>query len=252
MATFLSTTIQELSISRASSFLFSQPSLHSIAYPTTFQSFPKLPFELRLKIYHLMLIPRYIHYNPQRALRSNLTLDSQIPPLLHINHESRTFAATQYSLHNLGARRLYLHLTLDVILWIRYPDSGSSSRAFRADANRLLQDTQNSSLDIPRFAISVKYWNRIVKKEFYRELYERIRGGVEMLWIVDDIYGAMEGEKIKGTRVGLRRWRKKDVGRGRELWRVWDEISGVENGDEEERLPEVEFKRVVFMLRNRA
>jgi hypothetical protein len=95
-------------------------------------------------------------------------------------------------------RRIYLHPTLGVILWIRYPGS-SSSRAFRADAQHLLQDTQTSPLDIPNFAISVKYWNRIVKKEVYRELYERIRGGAERLWVVDDVYGAMEGNRVSGA-----------------------------------------------------
>jgi hypothetical protein len=46
-------------------------------------------------------------------------------------------------------RRIYLHPTLGVVLWIRYPGSSSSSRAFRADAQHLLQDTQTSPLDIP-------------------------------------------------------------------------------------------------------
>jgi hypothetical protein len=87
-----------------------------------------------------------------------------------------------------------------------------------------------------------------VKKEVYRELYERIRGGAERLWVVDNVYGAMEGKRVRGARVGLRKWRRKVTGRREELWRMWDGMAGVENG--EEGLAEVGFKRVVFMLKN--
>jgi len=38
-----------------------------------------------------------------------------------------------------------------------------------------------------------------VKKEVYRELYERIRGGAERLWVVNDVYGAMEGKRVSGA-----------------------------------------------------
>jgi hypothetical protein len=38
-----------------------------------------------------------------------------------------------------------------------------------------------------------------VKKEVYRELYERVRGGAERLWVVDDVYGAMEGNRVSGA-----------------------------------------------------
>jgi hypothetical protein len=197
-----------------------------------------------------MLTPRYIHYNPTFAL--HLTLDPQIPPLLHISQESRSFALEWYKIHTLGTRRIYLHPTLDVVLWIRCPGSSSSSRAFRADAQHLLQDIQTSPLDIPNFAISIKYWNRIVKKAVYKELYERIRGGAERLWVVDDVYGAIEGKRVRGARVGLRKWKRKVTGRREELWRMWDGMAGVENveGEGEERLAEVGFKRVVFMLKN--
>jgi hypothetical protein len=149
-----------------------------------------------------MLTPRYIHYNPTFAL--HLTLDPQIPPLLHISQESRSFALEWYKIHTLGTRRIYLHPTLDVVLWIRCPgSSSSSSRVFRADAQHLLQDIQTSPRDIPNFAISIKYWNRIVKKADYKELYERIRGGAERLWVVDDVYGAIGGKRVRGARVGL-------------------------------------------------
>jgi len=38
-----------------------------------------------------------------------------------------------------------------------------------------------------------------VKKEVYRELYERIRAVAERLWVVDGVYGAMEGKGVSGA-----------------------------------------------------
>lgn len=161
MASYLSTALSDVQMSPT---------------PPSVYLFPRLPFELRLKIYNQMLTPRYIHYNPTFAL--HLTLDPQIPPLLHISQESRSFALEWYKLHTVGTRRIYLHPTLDVVLWIRCPGPSSSSRVFRADAQHLLQDIQTSPRDIPNFAISIKYWNRIVKKADYKELYERDRKSV--------------------------------------------------------------------------
>ena len=52
--------------------------------------------------------------------------------------------------------------------------------------------------------------------------------------------------------MGLRKWRMKVTGRREKLWRAWDGMAGVENGEGEgeERLAEVGFKRIVFMLKN--
>jgi hypothetical protein len=52
--------------------------------------------------------------------------------------------------------------------------------------------------------------------------------------------------------VGLRKWWRKVTGRREKLWRMWDGTAGVENGEgeREERLAEVGFKRIVFMLKN--
>ncbi|KAE9373289.1 hypothetical protein N431DRAFT_338140, partial [Stipitochalara longipes BDJ] len=217
--------------------------------------FPQLPFELRLKIYNLLITPRYLHYNRILALRSNLTLDPVIPPLLHVSCESRTFALSQYTIYLVGTRHLYLHPTLDVVLWIRYPGSGSSSRTFRADAQHLLQETStpNPPLGIPNLAISFKFWSRIVTKEIYSELYESIRSGVERLWIVSDVYRAMEAEKVRGARIMLKRGKKRimPVGKSEGLWRRWDGISGFDSADREggERLPDAEFKRVELVLK---
>ena len=59
-----------------------------------------------------------------------------------------------------------------------------------------------------------------MKKEVYKELYERIRGGAERLWVVDDVYGAMEGKRVRRARVGLRKWGSKVAGRREKLWRM--------------------------------
>jgi 2EXR family len=201
----------------------------------------------------LLITPRYIHYNITLASRSQLTLDSTIPPLLHTCHESRTFALEHYKLYTLGTRRLYLHLVLDTVLWIRYPSSSSSSRAFRTDAQRLLLETEAAGLEIPNFAISAKFWGRIVTKEIYRDLYERTRdGGIRTLSIVDDAYGSMECERVKGARVSLKKWRRKVTGKGEELWKMWDDLAGAadDGGEREGQLPEVGFKRVVFILKS--
>jgi hypothetical protein len=253
---YLATTISNLSISRRCSPFPSdlfEVSLYSTANTPTFHPFPNLPFELHLKIYRLTLTTRYIHYNSTLATRSHLALDSAIPPLLHVSHESRAFALEHYKLYTIGARQLYLHPLLDFILWIRYSGSSSSSRAFRSDARRLLQETEHVALEIPNLAISVKFWNRIVRKEIYRDLYERIRDGrVQRLSVVDDVYGPLECERARGVKVALKKWRKKVVGRGKELWKMWNEQAGLDNGGEREgTLPVIDFKRVMFVLKNR-
>lgn len=103
-----------------------------------------------------MLTPRYIHHNPALALHSDLVLDPAIPVLLHICHESREFALQHYKLYTVGPRQLYLHHVLDVVLWIRYP-VGFGPQAFRDDARRMLQESENVPLEIPKLAISVMF-----------------------------------------------------------------------------------------------
>jgi len=90
-----------------------------------------------------------------------------------------------------------------------------------------------------------------VRKEIYRELYDSIRGGVGRLYIVDDGYGAMDVGRLRGARMRLSRRNKVPDGRNEELWRWWDELAGFGRAEEEaaERLPEVRFRRVVFILR---
>jgi hypothetical protein len=92
-----------------------------------------------------------------------------------------------------------------------------------------LQETEHAVLEVPNLAISVKFWNIVVRKDIYRDLYERIRDGkVQRLSVVDDVYGPIECERVRGAKVALKKWRRKVSGRGEELWKMWDERAGFE------------------------
>jgi hypothetical protein len=147
-------------------------------------------------------------------------LDPAIPVLLHICHESREFALQHYKIYTVGPRQLYLHPVLDVVLWIRYPvDFGP--QAFRDDVRRLLQESENVPLEIPKLAISVMFWNRIETKEgTYRDLYERIRNGrVQRLCIVNDVYLPVKRNPVTGARMKLKKWNTALLG--------WKRLHGV-------------------------
>lgn len=215
-----------------------------------FHSFSTLAFELRRKVYCLMLTPRYVHYNSTLTLQSDLVLETAVPVLLHICHESREFALQQYKLYTLGPRQLYLHPILDIFLWIRYP-VGFGPQAFHDDAQRLLQETENTPLEMPKLAISVMFWNRIKAKEgMYRDLYERIRNGrIQRLCIVNDVYLPITRTRVTGAALKLKKWNTGFIGLEKVAWGHWDAQTRywLTNKKREEILPDIKFRKVAFV-----
>ncbi|CAD6444981.1 2c95f05e-8a0c-4daa-a541-6c5a7d7ff779-CDS [Sclerotinia trifoliorum] len=76
--------------------------------PTQFHHFPSLPYELRLKIYHILLNePRNVKINGKRPIMKisrkryleTYTTTTPIPPLLHSSQETRAEALTYYRAH---------------------------------------------------------------------------------------------------------------------------------------------------------
>lgn len=67
-----------------------------------------------------------------------------------------------------------MHPDLDTLLWIRY----NGPRSFRLDSQKLLHP--HTSINVSKFGISRKFWNRITMQIGNNELYSLIRGrGVE-------------------------------------------------------------------------
>jgi hypothetical protein len=107
-------------------------------------------------------------------------------------------------------------------------------------------------LEIPNLAVGIKFWSRITTNEMYREFYGHIRGRVEKLWVVDDGYGSLDVEWLRGTRIVVKRRRGRvPIATSEELWRRWDEVVGFERVDGEgvERLPMADYKQVVFIFK---
>jgi hypothetical protein len=112
--------------------------------------------------------------------------------------------------------------------------------------------TPNPPLEIPNLAVGIKFWSRITTNEMYRGLYGHIRGRVEKLWVVDDGYGALDVEWVRGTRIVVKRRRSRlAIATNEELWRRWDEVVEFERVDGEgfERLPKADYKRVAFIFK---
>ncbi|EAW10137.1 2EXR domain-containing protein [Aspergillus clavatus NRRL 1] len=93
---------------------------------TTFHLFPLLPPELRLRIWSLLLsTPRNIPIACQRGIHPNsrrfarfFTTPTLPPPLLHVNHESRTEALRIYTAQFQTAyspRSIYIAFDRDVL-----------------------------------------------------------------------------------------------------------------------------------------
>lgn len=66
----------------ASTVMRSSPTI-----PTTFEQFPNLPLEIRLKIYNLMIQPRTVHLTWNADLHRCISKD--VPIIMQISHESR-------------------------------------------------------------------------------------------------------------------------------------------------------------------
>lgn len=98
---------------------------------STFDLFPALPVEIRLKVWSLLLsIPRTVRCTQKKARRNAFPddhiawyTDTPPPPLLHVNRESRYEALAIYEPHfatRSNARPIYLCLSQDVV---RFMDS---------------------------------------------------------------------------------------------------------------------------------
>jgi hypothetical protein len=225
-----------------------------------FRFFSKLPFELRLKIWHLTIQPRIVHWNNVGAKRSYLRIDRQLPVILQVCHESRCEGLQIFDIDPKATRPFSFNPKSDTLLWTRYPNC---PKTVDEDAERLLKSPILRK--VRHITILLKYWNRLLSQEGPKELYTAIRNApnLEVLTLVDDYFLRRTGYSQltygrvmrlldiypEENDVRTVRWEKELRIQGKKtLWKKWDVNLTDSEGETRWKFPQIKFARVVIEM----
>ena len=232
----------------------------AINLPPAFPLFGQLPFELRLKIWHLTIQPRIVHWNVAGAKRSHVKIDRHPPVILQVCHESRREGLQIFNINSKATRPFFFNPRADTLLWTRYPNC---PRTVEENSERLLKSPILHN--VRHIAILLKHWNMLLSQEGPKELYTAIRkaSNLEVLTLVDDYFLRRTGlsQVTHGREMRLLdicpeendvrtvRWEKELRIQGKEkLWKKWDANLTDSQGVPTRTFPEIRFARATVEL----
>ncbi|KAH6705254.1 hypothetical protein BKA61DRAFT_680008 [Leptodontidium sp. MPI-SDFR-AT-0119] len=138
----------------------------------TFSLFPRLPFEIRLDIWHLAIIPRVVNItpllNPHEYPRQQ-----ENPLLLQVCHKSRTAALKRYVL-SADIDKTYINFTINTI-YVNFDIDNFAGSSLSPSEN-------DASFEL--FAIDIE-WIQFVGPKRFMEKFNRCQGFRELTILVN-------------------------------------------------------------------
>jgi hypothetical protein len=241
-----------------------------------------------MKIYHLTITPRLVHYNGIGAHTSRLKIRQPVPLMMKICQESRAEGQRVYrssenayyaecvrrfaekdpfprmsDFNYTGTWPANFSGEYDMLLWTRY---WTVKKSFQEDAKRILQP--ETLQFVRKFAILINFWNIIVSDPRYHEVYSAFRNApsLEMLCLVGE--DVPDSRRTYGKQMKLKdfdgpecerkisvRWEKDVRAYGKEkVWKNWD--SKILSDEQRARMvkwrtPDIRFARIMLERPNK-